>query len=402
MYLSNLHVENLRNLQSVEVALSAGFNYFHGLNGAGKTALLEAVHLLFRGRSFRTHRGSHLIAHGENGLLIRGSLQLEGRSSLIGLSKDRSGQSQLKQDGEKMHRVSDIARLLPIQTILPNSSELIFGAPSVRRSFIDWGLFHVERQFLDISRSYQRALSQRNAYLRQNTPSSPIEGDPWVEQLVEYGAQIENWRSNYVGQLGQILSRLSGELALPPINAVYRGVEGENKAQVLAKKMSENWLRDVKLGATHAGPHRANLAFETVGGHAADVLSRGQAKLLSCACILAQVEHLHLSTSIGSEGLDLSDGSQSNLGQSGKSLSIRKQSCLVLIDDFGAELDKVKWVKFVETLQKLGCQVIANSTEPMDLALVPKGSENNLTGEMSHSETRLFHVEQGRIQANDA
>ena len=139
MHLSSLHVEKLRNLQNVDMSLSAGLNYFYGLNGAGKTALLEAVHLLFRGRSFRTHRGSNLISHGLDGLLVRGSLQIEDRTSSIGLRKERSGPSQLRRDGEKINRVSDIARLLPIQTILPNSSELIFGAPANRRSFVDWG-----------------------------------------------------------------------------------------------------------------------------------------------------------------------------------------------------------------------------------------------------------------------
>ena len=80
---------------------------------------------------------------------------------------NRDGASQAKIDGEPASKQSRFAELLPLQTLLPGIADLVLDGPSIRREFVDWGLFHVEHQYLGISRRYRKALAQRSAWLRE-------------------------------------------------------------------------------------------------------------------------------------------------------------------------------------------------------------------------------------------
>ena len=161
MHLQSVYIENLRNLVSTTYEWSPGFNYLYGPNGAGKTAILEAIYVLSMGRSFRSRKTQTLIQHDAEALLLRGvvSQSNDAGAHKLALRKHRSGQSQLRIDGQNRHRMSDLAKLLPVQVMLPDTSEIVLGAPQRRRSYMDWGLFHVEQQFLETATVYSRTLS---------------------------------------------------------------------------------------------------------------------------------------------------------------------------------------------------------------------------------------------------
>ena len=367
MYLQSLHIENFRNLTEQTVGLGPGFNYVYGPNGAGKTAFLEAIYLLARGRSFRTSKTATLIAHEKPQLLLRASLlNSVGQSVQIGMSKTRSGKTELRVNGSVEQRASTLAKHLPVQTLLPQAADLVLGGPGARRGFLDWGVFHVEQRFVDVSRDYRRALAQRNAWLKSLRGDDPgFESDPWVVQVCDCGVQISEMRASYVEQFAPLFTRaletLSAELS---VELAYDrgGLESSAQAQ---KKMGEAWSRDVKFGVTHRGPHRGDLRFSTRQQDVSDTVSRGQAKLISSAAILAQAELLF---------------SQSNT------------KSLILIDDFGAELDAQHWQQFLRTLMALECQVVATSTERLDSA------RSWLT---EVQEMRVFHVKQGQFEQQE-
>ena len=374
MYLRNVSVQSLRNLKSATIEWSSGFNYLYGPNGAGKTAILEAVHALSLGRSFRTRKTKSLISHGADNFVVRGvvsahaPLEVEGDDPpavelQMGIMRSASGQTQLRLNGETKHKISDLARHLPVQVMLPDTSEIIFGAPKGRRGFVDWGLFHVEHDFLSTATAYNRALAQRNAWLKTTDATGGQAFDPWAESLLESGLRVLNMRKRFLSQWLPRLGVLLQEFDLPGEISIELNQGGyEENLDSAEKKMSENWSRDVKFGQTHSGPHRADLAIFVDGQPAAEVLSRGQAKLVSCALILAQIETLR---------------------------EDHQQPTVVLIDDYGAELDQDHWVRFSQTLKGLGCQVIATSN----------GLPARAIEEWADPESfRLFHVEQGGVR----
>lgn len=363
MRLQHLHIFNFRNFIDQEIELSPGFNYLSGDNGAGKTALLEAIHVLARGRSFRTHRIGPVVQHEQNALVVTGEVVSdEGMLTKLGTQRFANGKTELRLGGEKTAKASALAQVLPIQTLLPDAADLVLGSPSGRRAFLDWGLFHVEQTFLKESGYYRRVLSQRNAWLKHEaTPHSSIEDDPWFQQYRDYAIKLSRSRAAYVKALTEVFKalmvELNGNLEIE-LSYDWGGLVSVDEAD---KKVSESYARDVKFGTTQRGPHRGDLLFSVGGNPAADVVSRGQAKLIASAALLGQAKLL--SDRIG-------------------------QRLVFLIDDFGAELDDNRWQQLVRALLTLDCQVIATSTEELDL---------DADWVQNLPDLKVFHVEQGRI-----
>lgn len=362
MFLSKVEISGFRNLEHAELRLNSQFNYIYGENGAGKTALLEAVCTLSRGRSFRTSQSNTLINRGTDSFAIYGEAEYGStRQHKLGIARTQKGETRIRIDGQSSNRTSELARLLPTQVVLPDAAELIFGAPGVRRSFLEWGLFHVEPHYLELSRKYRRALQQRNAWLKDAADATLPERDPWLGQVKTLGLSLGQAQKDYLVRFEpyflKMLALLSPDVEIKA--SYYWG--GLEAAEMADKKWSESFPRDVKFGLTHRGPHRADIVLEERSVLASEVLSRGQAKAVASAMILAQ-------TLLQIEETD--------------------QACVLLIDDFGAELDREHWIRFLEVLRDIGCQVIATSTV---------GPEHNEVW-VKEVECDVFHVKHGVVE----
>lgn len=366
MRLERAGVWGFRNLESLTIELSAGLNHLVGPNGSGKTAFLEAVHLLFRGRSFRTPRFANVISRDAAEVIVRAELDASGVRRTAALARSREGRPELRLDGAAC-KPSALASLLPIQLMLPDASDLVLGNPGVRRSFLDWGTFHVKREHLDDLRGYQRALRQRNALLRE------AQGDErrlseeltvWTAQLVEYAARADVQRREYLDALTPVLRDVLAQLA-PELDVQLRYDQGWSQGRSLQETLRDTRPREVKLGVTQSGPHRAELRLMVPQGRAAEVLSRGQAKILASGLHLAQARKTRERT--GAESL-------------------------FLIDDVGAELDEAHRRTFFQLLGDEGCQVITTGTGPL-------GPVAGFTE--SRDGIRTFHVEHGKCRLID-
>ena len=362
MQFKSLEIRHVRNLSQVHLELAPGLNYFYGDNGAGKTAVLEAVHLLSRGRSFRTSVARELIERGEAALLVRGEIEDEHRGLVqAGLRRDVQGDTELRVDGQRVQRVSDVARLVPLQTLLPDVGELVFGGPSARRSWLDWGLFHVKHDYLSILRAYQRVLRQRNSLLRQGVRDAAAYA-PWDHELAQLAAKVSSERETYLAQLQPHVETNLHSLA-PAFGVTLAYRRGWPAGQELEKLLGEKDPGEVKLTATQWGAHRAEVVLRVDGdgeAPAAKVLSRGQGKLLATAMKIAQVAQLQ---------------------------EIARRSSIFLIDDVGAELDAAHTRRFFHLLRDMRCQVLATSALPADERY---GFAEDLSV--------MFHVEHGQVR----
>ena len=357
-----LEISHLRNLVSVRLNLHPHFNYLIGPNGAGKTSILEAVHLLARSRSFRGQAIAPVIAHGQDGLLVRATME---NGHTLGLAKTRMGATTLHIDEQPVRKLSAGASLLPVQVLLPNVSDLVFGPPSERRRYLDWGLFHVKQSYLGALRDFQAAYRQRNAALRSwGEQNSEQLLEVWTDAYARRAAAVDEFRSQYLAELRPYVDAALVQLEVDfELRLGYRNGWGE---QPLEKLLGETLAKDVKLGATQAGPQRADLSLDVVGGPARMTLSRGQGKLLSMALILAQARLLQAQS---------------------------ERRSLFLIDEVGAEMDGVYLTKMLALLSADICQVIATSTRP---------PSQEFGAAFDGRELMLFHVEQGSVEAGEA
>ena len=361
MWLRALELQNFRNIETVALELNAGFNFFFGLNGAGKTAILEGVHLLGRGRSFRTQQIHELIQTGKDGLVVRAVADDEhvGSQRLV-FSRLRNGTTEIRINGEPGRRMSQVAILMPMEVMTPSMVELVFGGPVWRRQWLDWGVFHVKHDYLVLLRRYSATVRQRNACLKSVGLGKRRVSDlePWNFEVARLGEMVTEARLEHLDGIRDAvvgcLRILSAELA---VDIVYR--RGWSESAALANVLGESLQREVKSGMTMAGPHRADVEFRINGQLCSASLSRGQAKLLASALMLAQADHVRLSS---------------------------RRSGMFLIDDIGAELDERHRRRFFEALVDRGMQVLATSVEPPNQDILGHCAEH-----------ALFHVERGRV-----
>jgi DNA replication and repair protein RecF len=365
VWLQRLEIHNLRNLAAVQIDLDPGLNYFFGDNGAGKTAILEAVHLLARGRSFRSPAVTDLIRLGEEVVLVRAELQDELRGfQQLGLSRARGGHTDLHINARPERRLSQAAELLPLQVMVPALSDLVFGSPNLRRQWLDWGLFHVEHGYLGILRGFLHALRQRNSALKAvaagklGLPSL----EPWTVEVARLAEAVTASREAYLSTLTPEIQETVAELA-PNLHVHVAYQRGWPAHQDIRKVLGDSVPREVKWGATQSGPHRADVSLGVDGQRAGATLSRGQGKSLASGLMLAQARALRKSA---------------------------QRTSVFLIDDIGAELDPAHSQRFFRLLAEQGAQILATSnTAPEALTGLPD------------IRTRLFHVEQGRVRRVD-
>src|SRR5690606_35925131 len=271
--LNLLRIRNLRCLAEAELAPAPGLNLVTGGNGAGKTSLIEAVHLLGYGRSFRGRVRDGLVRSGQPALELFAEWQDgQGRARRVGLR--HSGQDwEARLDGAPAPSLTELCAELAVVTFEPGSHELIAGAGEHRRRFMDWGLFHVEPEFLPVWRRYARALRQRNALLKQAARVSEIEA--WERELVAAGEPMTALRRRYVDGLDPAFRATAGRIAPSLGESSIQFLPGWKADELsLADALLLARERDRTLGHTTVGPHRADWRPSFSALPAGEALSR--------------------------------------------------------------------------------------------------------------------------------
>lgn len=352
MSLLNFHVINFRSFPELAIEPSPYINLFYGLNGSGKTSILEAIYFLGLGRSFRTNVLQKIIKHNSSELVIYANALTKSGEIPVGVRKTRSGESQIKISHNDVNSRAELADLLPLQLITQNSYRIFELGPKFRRQFIDWGLFHVEQSFFPLWKKFSRVLEQRNAALKANARIDTIA--LWDDEFVTLAEQLDGLRTNYINkmlpELKCVLNQLLGQYS---IDVKYNS--GWDTTKSLRDLLRLNRVKDLHYGYTSYGPHRADLLFYLNNQNVADVLSRGQLKLLIFALNLAQGKLVH---------------------------DITGKKSIYLIDDIGAELDFTRQKLLGSILAGLATQVFVTGLNEKELLTI-----------FSAESQKTFHVE---------
>lgn len=334
---TRLRLADMRSIQALDWTPAAGINLITGDNGAGKSTLLEALHLMAHGRSFRGRVRDGLVRSGADALevVLDWQAQPSGPGHRAGLRHSGS-QWQARLDGESLRQLGDLCAALAVTTFEPESHALVSGPADVRRRYLDWGMFHVEHEFLRLWRRYQRALKQRNALLKQGGSTSQL--DAWESELAGVGEELSARRRDYVlalqahvrASLASLLPQADGgELLLAP--------GWREDALALGDALLLSRERDLASGHTSVGPHRADLRLVLPGLPDRSGLSRGQAKTVALALLLGQAAHVR---------------------------EVSGRMPAVALDDLASELDRSHQRRVLQWLGDCGAQVFVTGTEP--------------------------------------
>jgi len=344
---------NFRCLKSVQLELGPRFNLISGANASGKTSVLEALAYLGRGKSFRGASTANLTRHEQSEFVLFGEVE-QGQGRLtVGVRNSRDG-LEVRVGGENASGAAALAKALPLQVIDPEVHSLIAGGPEQRRRFLDWVAFHVEHDHLMIWRRFRRALKQRNAALKAKNTEAAIRS--WNAEFLALAGELDASRRRV---LELTLNSLQEHgLLLMETELSFEYQQGWARERDLAQALESGIERDVLLGATQSGPHRADIKVSYDERQARKLVSRGQQKLLASSMILAATQTAQ---------------------------SALEQPLLLLLDDPAAELDSESIVRLMSAVSALGCQVVATSLDPDEL-IFPE-------------EPVRFHVEQGVVAA---
>jgi DNA replication and repair protein RecF len=350
--LKRLQIQNLRILENINIHPSPGMNIIFGTNGSGKTSLLEAIYIIFHGKSFRHREVVPLIKQGSDNFRIMISFCSRGDLSHdLGMQRTKDN-LMIRLDGKSSIRRSEILCLLPVTWISSNPQLLLTSGPRIRRNFIDSGLFHVEHQYLTEMKKYYRALDQRNAALKLSldTVSS------WDSALHKSALEIDLWRSEYIAKLTEYVSYYMNLWSQPiALNIQYK--RGWSLDADLLHTLKQSLEYDKKVKYTTHGIHRADVCIQSENMSTGKLLSRGQLKILACAFYFAQTKLIK---------------------------EIRETSTVLLFDELNAELDSKNCEHLLATLNDLYSQSFITALDEKDICQIVQPDS-------------VFHVEQGEV-----
>ncbi len=362
MHLTRLDLRNVRNLIDATLTPGPGITLLLGDNGAGKSSVLEGLHLLAYGRSFRGRVRDGLIRVGQPALEVyaewRDDVAQADHPRRAGLR--HSGQAWTgRLDGVDVPQLGDLCAALMVVTFEPGSHALISGSSDVRRRFLDWGLFHVEHDFLPQWRRYARALRQRNALLKAGAGGQQL--DAWDHELSDAAAPLDTRRDAYLARLQAAVHDVAAEIApsLGRPELVFQ--PGWRRGDLsLADALLVARDRDRAAGHTSVGPHRADWRIRFDARPEQGLLSRGQAKQAALCCLLAQAR----------------DCAERREGR----------WPVMALDDLASELDRHHQAQLLEYLHQAQAQVLVTGTERA--AHWPAAPL---------AEAAMFHVEHGQL-----
>ena len=354
LQISRLKAQSIRILDNLDINTAPGINYFYGPNASGKTSVLETVYLLSRVKSFRSSRIGSVVRNGHKTLTIFAEGRRDNTLFRAGLEKGH-GSLELRYNDQPIQTASSLARLFPVFLIAPDHNLLFYGGPKNRRHWLDWSLFHVKQDYIDVWKNYIKAVRQRNILLKQVSTISEKEIGGWERVIAEESVKVDETRKNYITAINTLMNDeylpkvLSGATQI-----VYsQSCQGDELAEYLAKHRAD----DARKGYTSAGPHRADIKFFFQDAEISKLMSRGQLKLYGAALVSSQISLLK---SKGGSGL-------------------------LLVDDIDAELD-------LDSTKKILALLLENKVQTFISSL----SESVELGDWQE-QNALFHVKQGVV-----
>lgn len=284
-------------------------NYFHeefrftesivgicGLNGLGKTNLLDALHYLCFTKSYFTRQDGLVTMHGHQGFRVEGQFSLRGRTEQAVCVLRETGKKEFSVDGAAYAKFSKHIGRYPCVVIAPDDVQLIIGTSEERRKFVDTLLSQLDPDYLQALINYTKILQQRNSYLR-NFESGYGGRDLSVldildEQLAREGNLIFAKRQQFLLRFLPAVKLLYNEIArqYEPLQLLY---ESELHQTPLEQLLQATRQKDLMLQRTTAGIHRDDLSLHMGQQPFKGIASQGQRKSLLFALKLAEVDVLH-------------------------------------------------------------------------------------------------------------
>lgn len=334
MTLSEVTLHQFRSHHEAKFQLDPKVTFISGPNGAGKTNILEAIHLLFAGKSFRDS-DEELIEFQHDWWRVEGVIE--------GVTRDvRYQPSQLR--AKQLH-VDEVSKgrftyrhQLPVVLFEPDDLLMVHGSPGARRRYIDGCILSTIPTYRQTLAKYERSLLQRNNLLKNKSLTSSARKDSlfvWDVSLSELGAEIMTQRLVMIERLNEQLSKIYSRIADKAQTLELRYDSKSHlppSSSTLLQELHHSLSHDVVRGMTTVGPHRDDIDFVLNGSSAKHTASRGEVRSTVLSLKLQEINLIK---------------------------TVLQQTPLLLLDDVFSELDDMRQQHLVDGSK---CQTIITTT----------------------------------------
>ena len=364
MKLKTLTLHTFRSYAKATLSFHPRINFICGSNATGKTNVLEAIGVLFSGKSFRNASDQDMLQFGQDGYYIACNYEKHNCSYKISYGYGASHSKgkayrKIKQDDTLLSgRRALIGKIICV-LLTPSDIAIIEGGPGHRRRFLDTVLSYQNQDYFRNLIYFNQSLHQRNALLKRiHSGLAKHESlATWNVSLAKYAKEVTKYRQQFVLDFASIFQEALAKISQEKDKLAMRLILSHaDEVDNYTKVLQDHYNRDLLLGHTCYGPHRQNLSFERENGQSVThYSSQGQKRSLVLALRLAQFAFLR-------QALDLSP--------------------ILLIDDVLCELDAGRRQAFVTVLKNCGQAIITMpSLEGMSKEFL------NLTDEMA-----VYHI----------
>ena len=295
MFLQKIQLVNFKNYGDVAYQFSPKMNCITGLNGIGKTNLLDAIHYLSMTKGYFNHADQLSIKHGEDFFAVHGDFVLENTEGTTKISciQQREKRKILKVNQKEYDRLSEHIGNFPSVMISPYDTDYINGNADVRRKYFDSTISQFDKIYLENLIRYNKILLHRNALLKHFAEKgffNEQEISIWNDKLVECGIKIFETRKKFLEDFLPVFNRLFSIItSTEAISIEYKSQLHEDDFCSLLQK---NQQKDFLAQHSTAGVHKDDFLFTMNGFSVKKFCSQGQQKSFLVVLKLAQYEYI--------------------------------------------------------------------------------------------------------------
>ncbi len=355
MYIKKLELENFRNYKKQVFDFSPEKNIIYGLNGQGKTNVIEAIYFFVNGKSYRTSKDNEVINFDSDfckiKILFNDGIR-DNKGEIIIQNKKIVAVNDIP-----LGKLSELIGFINIVIFTPDMLSIVKEGPAGRRQFLDILISQLKPIYFKTLLNYYKVLINRNNILKRKNKSELSTIAVWNEKLAEYGTVIAKYRYDMIEKINQVIKNIEFENIKEDLKLEYiPGIKNDfcDKNEFL-KQLENSLPKELEKGLTLIGPQRDDFEIKMNGKSIKKYGSQGQIRTSVLKLKLTECEIIKQSTG-------------------------RKP--ILLLDDILSELDKKRKEFFMEKIGDM--QIFITCTQK-------EGAANN-------KNAKFFCIENGKLK----
>ena len=314
MIIKSIELDNFRNYETLNLSFNNKTTILYGNNAQGKTNILEALYISGTTKSHKGAKDKEIIRFNENEAHIKTLVEKNSREYQIDIHLKKNKTKGIAVNRVPIKRAADLFGIINIVFFSPEDLNIIKEGPTERRRFMDAELCQLDKIYLSDLSTYNKALNQRNALLKEINFKPDLKDtlSVWDEQLINSGKKIIKRRQQFIDDINFIVKDIHSSITggKEIINVSY---EPNIEDIFFHDELVKNKEKDLRFGQTSVGPHRDDIKITVNDIDVRKFGSQGQQRTCALTLKLSEIKLVEETT---------------------------KDKPILLLDDVLSELDK--------------------------------------------------------------